>query len=474
MRKFSKLTGILLLIVMLVAMMTGCGMSDEEFIQDGDAMVIIIGNHANANRATEDELKELFGDKLEQCMSRYKDGEEYCLKANVSIIVLDGNPETVDVVFDGEKVELKASAMSVEKVMREQEYIIQDIRDFLLEDSLRANDEEVDMLAAIAEAKIILDQYNRKDMEKHIVIYDSGISTDGFFDMRKNNIQNGTVGQVLERLPDGAKYDLTGITITFGGLGNVAGNQMDLREDSLFSERLSAVWKEYFLSCNVKAINPDENGDFNKINFAPKGSSPMICVEKETDTGEGEPSENVDLNEKDYYHFVSAVPFTLSEKVVGEIIEGKGDTPIILKSVDMGFKGDSAEFKDKEQAYSKMDSYKDVFEEVKKHPEIILYVVGSRAKTTPNEKTLTDDQLSKDRAEAVAKVLRSRYGVPAEQIVIIDAGTQKLSWRNGVEFPGGTWESKDKVAMMNNRVVAIVPNTYADLVQELIDLGEIQ
>ncbi len=475
MKKFCKLICSLMLAVLLMIMSTGCGMSIEEFLQQGDAMVIIIGNHANANRASAEELDELLDDKLAQCISRYQDGEEYCLKANVTIIVLDGDPETVDVVLEGEKVELKASAMSIEKVMREQEYIIKDIKDFLLEDSLRADDEEVDMLAAIAEAKIILDQYAGDEMEKHIVIYDSGISTDGFFDMKKINIQDGTVGQVLEQLPDGAAYDLSGITITFGGLGNVAGNQKDLREDSVYTQRLSAVWQEYFLSCNVKAINPDAESNFNKISFAARGKNAMLCVEKDPDKSEEEPIGNEDQNEASYYPFVSTVPFRLSEKeVIKGIVDGTSETPIVLKSVDLGFKGDSAEFKDEVQAYAAMDSYKDVFELVKQYPEIVLYVVGSRAKTTPTEETLANDQLAKDRAEAVANVLKSRYGVPASQIVIIDAGTQTLPWRNGVEFPDGTWDSKDKVAMMNNRTVAIIPNTYTDLVQELVELGEIQ
>lgn len=474
MKKYGKLIGVLLLAVILLVMSAGCGMSEEEFLREGDAMVIIIGNHANANRATAEELDELLTDKLEQCITRYKDGEEYCLKANVTVIVLDGDPETVDVFLDGETVELKASAMSIEKVMREQEYIIKDIKAFLLEDSLRADDEEVDMLAAVAEAKIILDQYIGTEMEKHIVIYDTGISTDGFFDMKKINIQDGTVGQVLGQLPDGATYDLSGITITFGGLGNVAGNQMDLREDSLFTERLSAVWKEYFLSCNVKAINPDENSSFNKINFAKRGKDPMLCVEEDPDKSSEEPDGNKDQNEDNYYPYVSAIPFRLSEKEVDKIVQGKSDTPIVLKSVDLGFKGDSAEFKDKDQAYAAMDSYKDVFTLVKEYPEIVLYVVGSRAKTKPTEETLANDKLSRERAEAVAKVLKSRYGVPESQIVIIDAGTQTLSWRNSVEFPDGTWGSKDRVAMMNNRTVAIIPNTYTALIQELVDLGEIQ
>ena len=186
MKKYSKFLILLSLAIMTLCLFAGCGMSDDEFFQEGDAMVILIGNHANAHRPTDEELSVLLDKKLERCITRYKDGEEYCLKANVSILVVDGSPDMMKVAFDGEEVELKASALSIEKVMREQEYIISDIKAFLRSDDLRANDEEVDLLAAVAEAKIILDQYTAKDIEKHIVIYDSGITTDGFFNITRS------------------------------------------------------------------------------------------------------------------------------------------------------------------------------------------------------------------------------------------------------------------------------------------------
>lgn len=474
MKKYRKFVGMLLLAVVLVCLFAGCGMSEEEFLREGDAMVIIIGNHANANRATMDELDELLDGKLENCISRYQDGEEYCLKANVTVIVLDGKPEEATLMLDGKEVELTSSAMSIEKVMRDEKYIISDIKQALMEEDLRADDEEVDLLAAIAEAKIILDHYSGQNKDKHIVIYDSGITTDGFFNMNKIDIQSGTVGEVLSRLPDGAYYDLSGITVTFGGLGNVAGNQMDMREDSLFTELLSAIWREYFINCGAAAINPNADSSFNKIVYAKKGSDAMICVEKDPDSDENDQQSAPVEDDNQYYPFVTAVSFKFSEKeIIEDIIEGKGETPIVLKSVDLGFKGDSAEFKDEVLAQSRLDSYKDVFEIIREYPDMIVYVVGSKAKTTPTE-DVADDDLAKARAEAVAAILVKKYQIPAEQIVIIDAGTQVLSWRNAVEFPDGTWKSRDKEAMMNNRTVAIVPSTYDKLVQELKDLGEIQ
>lgn len=465
MKKFIRNLAVLLLAVMLLGMLGGCGMSEDEFLKDGDALVIIVGNHANANKYTEEELDDLLGTKLEDSIVRYKDRDDYCLRANVSIIVVDGDPEQSYVSFDGKEVELSADAKSIEKVMREEEYILSDIEDYLLGDDPRADDEEVDLLAAIAEGATILNSYPA-DTPKHMVIYDPGITTAGFLDMNKIDIQSGSVDQVLERLPDGAFHDLSGIKVTFHGLGNVCVGQDDMRDDSTFQTRLISLWTAYFKRCGADLSE--------EIRYSESGNNPMIYVDPDDESEKAAQQNGEEAEEEAIaYPFVSNVSFRLSEKeIIQEIIEPDNETPIILSSVALGFKGDSAEFRDPAAAEKALKSYDEVFKLLKEHPEITIYVVGSKAMTTPDEKVSTDP-LSRDRSNAVASLVQKMYGFAENQVVPIDAGTITFSWRDSVEFPKGTWASRDKVAQSENRVVAIIPSTASSLVQELIDAGKI-
>lgn len=462
MRMFKRLTALMILAAMLVGLLAGCGMSESEFFHDGDALVIIVGNHANAHRYSETELDALLGDKLEASITRTKEGDDYCIRANVSIIVADGDPEQAYVTFDDEVVELSAKAKSIEKVMYEQEYILQDIKDYLLSDELRADDPEVDLLAAIAEAEIILRNYP-EETRKHMVIYDPGITTAGFLNMNNIDIQYGSVDQVLERLPDGAIHNLSGINVTYGGLGNVCLEQSDMRQDSTFRTRLESLWNAYFKLCDA-----DLTGS---IKYAQEGDNPMLYVDPNDETEQAAQSQGA-VGEADAgYPYVSPVPFKLSEKeVIEQIVEGNSETPIILSTVALGFKGDSAEFRSPETAEKALKSYDDVFKLLKEHPEITIYVVGSKAKTIPDE-AVVDDQLSKNRSQAVANLIQKMYGFSADQVQPIAAGTTVFSWRDAVEFPDGTWASRDPMAQKENRVVAIIPSTATTLVQELIDAG---
>lgn len=460
MKMIKKVLSLTLIAAMLLGMLSGCGVSETDFLQEGCATVIIVGNHANANKFTEKEMEALLGDKIERSFTHSKKGNDYCIQANVSIIVVDGKPEQSYVTFDGERIEMDASAKSIEKVLHEKEYICDDINAYLFSDDLRANDAEVDLLAAIAEAETILDSYP-DSMEKHMVIYDTGITTAGFLNMNKIDIQNGSVDQVLERLPEGAFHKLGGIKVTFGGLGNVCFPQSDMRQDSSFKNRLENLWTAYFTRCGAELTAP--------IEYAAKGNDPMVNV-----VTEGEAAGCVQPNEEIVsYEPVSIVSFKLSEKeVIEEFVTGSSETPIILSTVELGFKGDSAEFRDQAAAEKALISYEEIFTLLKEHPEITIYVVGSKAKTTPDEDVSTDP-LSRDRANAVANLIQKMFGISASQIQIIDAGTTRFSWRSGVEFPDGTWASKDKVAQMQNRVVAIIPSTSSSLVNELSTAGKI-
>lgn len=434
---------------------SGCMLSDEEYVHEGNSLVIIVGNHANANRYDEQLVTEDIYDLLYDSVSFSIDGEDYIATLNVAIIVSDGNPTRADIVLDGYEVELVTEAKSAEKGIRNAENMIEDVMGFLLEDSLQADDPEVDLPAAISEAARILRQM--PGAEDHIFIYDTGIVTSGVMAMGSGtgqlDIQKGTVADVLAQLPDGAFPDLSDIRVHFYGLGDVCIGQKDMRRYGAadFEARLVELWESFLDRCGAVRMN--------QLAFAPNSQSPMLW-----DT------------EVDPYPFVRNVPFYDSAVVSGD------DTPPLQIFVNLtsselgGFRSDSSEFKDPEQAKLALDSYfNTTLLPLLAHPELKLYVVGFRAKTMPGQ-DIQDDPISAARALAISDLIQEQYGIPAEQIIEIDAGVQRFSWNSSAEeFPngeGGYYVDREAQAM--HRMVSLIPVTEnnMDLIQELLDAGE--
>ena len=63
------------------------------------------------------------------------------------------------------------------------------------------------------------------------------------------------------------------------------------------------------------------------------------------------------------------------------------------------------------------------------------------------------------------------FDFPEVQIQIINADITPFTWRNGVEFPDGTEESLNREEQRKNRVVALIPSTAQDYVDELVKAG---
>ena len=66
-------------------------------------------------------------------------------------------------------------------------------------------------------------------------------------------------------------------------------------------------------------------------------------------------------------------------------------------------------------------------------------------------------------------MLINDYAVPADRIVVIDAGTTEFSWRNANEFSSGSL-TQDPAEAQKNRVVAIISDN-SPLVEELKATG---
>lgn len=444
-----------LLAVLLAMLLSSCGMSTKDFEKEGNNLVIILNNHANARRYTEQivnrDIKPLLMDAITYDCS----GSDYTATLNVSIIIADGRPvsEVITRTYKEEikELELTETATYAEKAVREGEDMVDKVIDFILESDLRAVEEGTNLPSALAEAARILNA--APGAQNHIYIYDTGVVTEGKFAMGTDegqlNIQKGTAEEVLDRVDPGAFPVLEDIYVHFYGIGDVCVGQKDMREydQSDFETCFLNFWTEFFERCGV---DQDHLNDGKALTYAATGHVSLSML--------------WDV-EENAYPYVRNVPFYVTPNPVVNDGEGEGEDsqpeeklPINLSASELGgFKGDSAEFKHPEQARAALQSYYEyALKEVAEHPELKIYVVGSRAITVEGQ-NFKDDPTSRKRAIAISELLQEMFGISAEQIVEIDAGVQRFSWSSEAkEFVNGV---KDPAAQAEHRVVTLIPDT---------------
>ena len=174
----------------------------------------------------------------------------------------------------------------------------------------------------------------------------------------------------------------------------------------------------------------------------------------------------------DPYPYVRNVPFYESPNPVvdDEEVVNEDKKPVNLSASELGgFKGDSAEFKHPDQARAALQSYYEyALKEVAEHPELKIYVVGSRAITSEGQ-DFVDDKVSRSRAIAISELIQEMFGISAKQIIEIDAGVQRFSWSSDAkEFVNGKVNS---AAQAEHRVVTLIPATENNMsrIAELAD-----
>lgn len=430
------------LLCLAVLLLTGCfGEEEIEETKEKDmALAIIAGRHANANMYTKEMLVEADVKKMiKDAIKLYQDEDgKYCAKAQIYVIVSDGYPTEATIEFDQEidlsgYLECKNNTEKGRKLRVDQ--MVTGIIDFLTSEDLMADDEEVDLLGAISEAQVVLE--NSEAKEKKILVLDTGISSGGYLDMSMIDIQSGTPDEVIDNLPEGAIPDLRGTNVQFLNLGNVAKPQMDLRKDNTFKKQLIGIWTN---------IIKRSGGRLDKsITFTKSKGEPMVYSE-----------------DNKGYPYVKTIEFKKAEAKVNE--------PVPLLTSALGFKANSSEFKDEAQAIKVITSRTtDLMNYLNENPNEKIYVVGSIAKDSPDLNKSTSP-ISAQRADKVAKVLINNCNLPANRIAIIDAGTTKFSWRNHEEYPNNKLNLTNQ---QNNRVVMIIPESCTREVQELKDAGYI-
>ena len=438
-------------LVSLLLLLTSC--VDPVAPDDSIALVIIAGRHANANLYNlNDKAYAAVPDLISKAIAyTSKDNGGYHAEAQVSIIVSDGAPRKVDIEETGD-FRLSFDGNSDRILTSKSKNTASNIQKFLTSKELIADDEGVALLEAIGEARRILENYP-SDMEKHILILDTGIPTDGVLKMQSAdlNIREHDVEDVLSKLNAGAFPDLQGIKVTFLGLGNVADPQEDLRRDEKEPEtaqqKLVNLWTAIITEKCGGTLTED-------IKYAESYGKAMRYSE---DYGTRSTFENGEP----IYPYVDTVALIHHKEIVPPpppdndpvVVTPPQPVPRTFHTQELGFKANSAEFRNgKEQAFNTIKSDIEDYKRYLAYDESYrVYVIGSIARTEPDAEYRTS-KVSEARAAVVTEIL-VEMGIPESQIVTIDAGATEFTWRNAKEFNNkGEWQSEEA---QKNRVVRI-------------------
>lgn len=453
MNKKKHLAAVLLLALSMI-LMCGCGGKGADSSEKLPvSLVIIAGRHANANLFPENQLEKA-EEFLKRSIQETPTSSGYNLTAKVSVIVSDGNPQVASV---GEKL-LQRTATNTNESEEIQEEMVKDLIKFLRSDELRADDEEVDLLEAIRVAQKHLQSDD--GYERHILILDTGITTAGCLNMSNTKILDEKIDDIIDLLEDQIPK-LDGIQITFLGLGNVAYPQCGLSGNKA-EDRLVDLWTKILEKGNGTLTDP--------IFYSAPEGEPMMWNETPVDGDPGYPAVNAVIFVEDPGKEIIPNSITISSD---DLPLEKSNISCALQSAHLGFKAESAEFRDIDQAIATINLIAPNLEQFLNETDYNIYVVGSIAKVVPNMNDRTN-KISLERAQAVCDLLIEKYNVPRDRLIPIDAGVTEFSWRNANEFPNGEITSETSTNQAKNRVVALIGENSTSLVQELRDANYIQ
>lgn len=446
--KILKFISLICFMLFSVFFLISCGVSGNEYGNDNStAMVVILGKHANAMEIPEDAYNQ-----IEKMLDDVVYGGYICA------IISDSNPTKIDLVDDEDFFieDAKNSTILEKRIQTRKARIIKNLKE--LTDV--ADSEEVDLLAAIREAKNVLSSSRGADTKnKEIVIVDTGISTTGdlnFCDLDFLYSKPDT-DEIVQQLKDyegtGVLPDLTGVDITFigtvDGLAEVAAPQEVSTTDKKY---IKDLWKSIITACGATNISFESVAGWSVPNEYTEDSASR-------------------------FKFVSVVPF--SHKKVIDLSEIPSYNPstedqqpvlpkppkveIKLESQTVGFNKNEASYINEQNAKSTLRPYADELNEFfKYYPEEKIWIVGTTAAVVKNARDGYD--LSLQRAETVKRTLVNEFGISEDNLLTIGVGCV-FPWKVD-EFPEGGFDTN--VAQANRAVFILSNSDDTDYFQQLI------
>lgn len=340
-RPFTRGLPLLLVLLLLAGCLSSCGKEPEPV-----ALVIISGYHANAPCPSI--ASKVVTDALQTCLDSH---------GSVDILVNDGAPfihttsrfEKVPGNSPGEQAEIDQSTMT-------------QLQDCLAE--AMAETPEVDTLAAI---HLAARRLSEAEGAKRLYILDSGLATTGYLDFTQDLLERGSEEVQKNLTSNHALPDLTGVEVTWFGLGDVAGGQPELT----FADRdaLEAIWDTILREAGAADVR------FSK-------DPPDFTAE-----------------------YAQELPY-VTPVSVGERIEFD---PVDINTVKLSFIMNSADFVNRDAA---VEELRPTVDYLLAHPGYQVVLAGTTATDGSNEYCM---RLSLERADA-AKALLVELGVPESQV----------------------------------------------------------
>ncbi|MDE6470556.1 MAG: OmpA family protein [Eubacterium sp.] len=352
MKMFNKFISIVLIAVSIMVLFTGCTSGAPR-----TSTSLVLGIHENFSLISYNN-KSIYDSVYDACYS-YGD---------FTAIVVDGNPQVCASYQIKEPDKMVDS--SKHKAIAE-DYTNQVISSL---NGCIAQSPEVDTLRAII---MSADALNESDCEiKKMLIYDSGLSTTGPLNFAEKNIIDADPQILVEQLKEhNAIPDLSGIDVSWVGLGEVCGNQ--IRLSTSYKAKLNAIYDAILTAGNAKSIDYD--------------TSPLT-------------------NETSDLEFPSVTKVPIPQDTIGDdfhIIEFDNET--------VNFQKDTAEFTDKEIA---RQALLDVAEYLINHRNTKAVLAAS---TATYGTVQSCEELAERRGEAV-KSLLVEMGVNNAQLRVYAIG----------------------------------------------------
>ncbi len=428
-------------------LLTSCNESGSIYENDNStAMVLILGKHANAMEIPDDVY-----DQIESMLDDAVYGGYVCA------IIVDSNPTKIELVEDKDFFveDARNSKILNKRVETRKAKIIETLKEL----TTVADSEEVDLLAAIREARNVFSSSRAANAKnKMIVIVDTGISTTGDLNFCDLDFlyNKPDIDEIVQQLKDyegtGVLPDLSGVDVTFigtsDGLAEVAAPQKAMTTDKEFIKNL---WEQVVISCGASSVS---------FKSAAGWSVPNLYTE--------------DADAK--FKYVSVVPF-FHEKVIilpdipnydpndpdqQPILPNPPRVEIKLESQTVGFTPDEALYINEQNARSTLHPYAEELQEFfERYPEEKIWIVGTTAAVVKNAKSGYD--LSSQRAETVKNTLVTEFGIPANKLLTIGLGCVFPWWVD--EFPNGNFDST--VAQANRAVFLLSNSDNTDYFQKL-------
>jgi hypothetical protein len=243
-----------------------------------------LGNHANSYEFTEDNFAE-----IEPLIRRAVYG------GNISIIVSDGIPQIVNIPKDDISFEANAnSSKKKESLINSRSTAVMNFLCYGTVDGenkdpqtaltnkqkLLANNAENNLLDAIREADTTPQSNKNDNLKKHIVIFDTGISTDGEINLSSTDLDFVNNEYDLDKYVEAAKNipgaipNLAGITIDFYKAATVEPQKTYPDSNTMVVDIWSKVFKMAGAEYEVKGLSKGTvaNLSYDEGGVAPNGT----------------------------------------------------------------------------------------------------------------------------------------------------------------------------------------------------------